>query len=303
VVRIAKFAIVLITAFLLITTIFVVSSSISTALGVSTPYLENNTLEVVPGNNYTFIINIQNGDSQDYYVNIAHKTSDRFGTLQGKKDIIRISNNTLFVSAKTYNTKNTFYISIPSNTSIGREYIVEYSVKPIAESNVSSTLVNTSVNRSLKIRVIEDKSQNNNTNQTNKWNSKIKYVGIGLLILILTAGLLFVSNRLWKVSKGVATEINNHSFSSTKSIGNTSTSKEKHTEYTIMQAVNTQEILTLLEKIDKEEYAVPEIKKIFKEKILEVTRNKISEKDIDNLSRARLIKELKKLHNKKRIKN
>ena len=243
------------------------------AFGVSTPYLENDTLKMEAGQTSVYTITVQNGDNQDYYVNISYSSTDNIANLR---------KTAYFIPSKTYN--NTFYfdISVPKNASKGQSYTLEYSAKPI--TNESSTLsVGLEIKRHITIEVIDENNittiSQMSSNQKQVAEKEIKETNIWKIIkncllaaIILTLVILII-NRIWKVSKGISSKL----------------STERITNYTISQAMNLKEVRTLLEKMSDDEFRLAEIRKLFKEKIFELTTHNIT-KDINNMSRKDLIR-------------
>jgi hypothetical protein len=254
------------------------------AFGVSTPYLENDTLSVASGHNYTYALTIQNGDIQDYYVDISYSSTDNIASLR---------KTSYFVPSNTYN--NTFYfdISIPKDAQIGQKYVLEYGAKPRMNESASLT-VGVEIKRHITIEVAskddnvavsliqepevkdikEISSNDDNMSKNSSWPRVWRYA----LILIILALAVLITNRLWRLSKGISSKFNN----------------EKVTTYTISQAINLKEVQELLEKISDEEFKLQEIKNLFKEKISELTTHNLN-KEIKSMSRKDVIKAIDKI--------
>jgi hypothetical protein len=256
---------VVLVLFLLIITL----ANMVNAFGVSTPYLENNTLKVLPGQNYTYTITLQNGDEQGYYVDIIYSSTD---------NIANLVTGEYYTPAKTYNNTFEFNILIPSSAKSGDRYVLEYSAKPRVDNNGTVPL-GIEIKRSIDILVTDDKNTNiqpiispkgtlRHVDYGNIFQSAWKYL-VFAVVLILA---IFISLRLWKLSKGLSLRLNN-----------------KHkSNYTISQAISLAEIRTLLQKISDEEYELPEIRKIFKNKLSELTNNEIVE-EISRINRREAI--------------
>ena len=94
---------------------------LTSAFGISTPYLEGETLKVSAGENYVYPITIQNSDTQDYYVDITYNST---------KNVTTLNNQTYFIPSNTYNSTINFNIVIPKQAIDGETYILEYIARP-----------------------------------------------------------------------------------------------------------------------------------------------------------------------------
>jgi len=244
------------------------------AFGISTPYLENNTLKVNPGQNYTYTITIQNGDNQDYYVDISYSSTDNIANLR---------KTAYFISINTFN--NTFYfdIIVPKDALKGQEYVLEYSAKPRVNENISLAL-GLEIKRQITIEVIDEKNitaasliQKPAINKNSKFEIG-QTVGKYIMIIIIIALIVLIVNRVWRLSRRLSSKL----------------SSERTTNYTISQAMNMKEVQDLLEKLSDEEFRLPEIRNLFKEKISELTTHNLT-KDIESMSRKDVIRTINKI--------
>jgi|GEM_PF-2278497 hypothetical protein len=253
--------------------LLVISINFGYAFGISTPYLENNTLKVASGNNYTYMLNVQNGDAENYYVDISYSSTN---------NVVTLRQTTSFVPSNTYNGTFYFDINIPKDAKIGEKYTLEYDAKPRTENN--SNITNLEIQRQITILVIEETSKKTVENKNIGHN-----FGTFILILVILTLIALITSRLWRLSQNTSERIIEKTNNKT-----TEEYNEKATNYTISQAINLKEVQILLEKISDEEFRLPEIKKLFKEKILEFTTNPLV-KDINSVSRKELIRLIEKI--------
>jgi len=239
------------------------------AFGISTPYLENNTLKVLPGQNYTYTLTLQNGDEEDYYVDIIYSSTN---------NVANMISETYYTPAKTYNNTFNFNINIPSNAKIGEKYVLEYSAKPRTSGNGTVTL-GVEIKRSVNILVTDEKNTNVEpivspleTLKQVKYNKIFLGAWKYILLILILALVFFLIVRLWKLSRGISLKLN----------------RKLQTDHTISQAISLVEVKILLQKISDEEFELPEIRKLFKSKLSELTNNEIVE-EIPHISRREAI--------------
>ena len=256
--------------------IAILSITFSHAFGISTPYLENDTLKVNAGLNYEYSLVIQNGDDKGYYVDINYSSTD---------NVANLKNITYFVPSNTYNSTFYFDIAIPKDAPIGKTYTLEYTAKPRLNETAPITL-GVEIKRTLKIIVSDENNtaavnvlqkystETNNKKPASIWSTIEKYFIVIIILLLLTA----IINRVWRLSKGMSSKLSN----------------ERVTDYTISQAINLAEVKTLLEKMSDDEFKLQEIRNIFKDKISELTTHNLS-KDIKEMSRKDVIKAIDKI--------
>jgi hypothetical protein len=262
-----KRGVIVVVLFLIIITL----AGTAEAFGVSTPYLENNTLKVLPGQNYTYSLTLQNGDTEDYYVDIIYSSTE---------NIVNMISGTYYTPAKTYNNTFDFNIKIPADAKVGERYILEYSAKPRTNNSGAVTL-GVEIKRSISILVTNEKDANiqpsisppeilkqTKYSNNNIFQSTWKY----LVLIIISILTLFVIVGLWKLSRRMSLKLN----------------RKRQTNYTISQAISLAEVKVLLQKISDEEYELPEIRNIFKNKLAELTNNEIVD-EIPRLNRREAI--------------
>lgn len=264
--------------------LFGTSIQLANAFGISTPYLENNVLRVNPGKTYAYVVTLQNGDEEDYYVDIEYGSTNNIVGL-GKNNIVSgtrgndtITNNTFFVKNETYNTAVTFTITIPPTTKIGEKYILTYSAKPRVSGSGTVTM-GVKIERYLNIIVvdenaidvpeyvetptIQESTLNNNTghNKIIEISAGLRKTGKYILLIILIGLLVLIFTRLWSLSKWVSSRLH----------------IDLKSNYTISEASSLEELYALLKRLSEEEFEVPEIKQIFRNKISELTKGELSE--------------------------
>ncbi|MGV8171363.1 MAG: hypothetical protein ACP5OA_01585 [Candidatus Woesearchaeota archaeon] len=256
------------------------------AFGISTPYLTSETLNVNPGKTYEYSITLQNGESQDYYVDINYSSTE---------NIARLENTTYYVPANTYNTTVTFIIKTLEGVRNGETYFLEYSARPKVNGS-SGVTMGIEIKRGITILVtdgtstiseqtiIETLEEVPESVQETVWKNTwghVLYVWRYVLLLlsfILTVAIII---RLWKLAKGVSSKIGIDT-------------DNKHEKYTISEAVSLEDVEKILQKMSDEEFSLEEIKNIFKIKLSELTTNATLQ-NIDGLSRKDLIRTIDKI--------
>jgi hypothetical protein len=240
--------------------------------GISTQYIENDLIKLEPGQSYVYAITIQNAEEEDYIVNITYTST---------KDIAILRDRNKLIPTETFN--NTFYfdITIPRNSTVGEEYYLRYAVRPIINN---TTLIPSSmeIGRQINILVVDSngsgfsiKTEEDKTTIT-EYDSKIKellYYFAGILAIIL---FIIIVLRIWKLSTNISTRIN----------------PDKVTDYTISESKKLYDIIELLEKLSDEQFEIEEIRKLFVDKVLNVT--KVDVRHRQHISRKELLRTLKK---------
>lgn len=175
--------------------------------GLASDFLVNDILELAPGAEYDYYVNIQNGQMGSLFVNLS-VTSDN--------DIVRLnSSQSVFeIPERTYDLQIPLHISVPWYASEGKTFDVSYVAKPVtASGGLSFTVV---LSRGFKVKVSKNgfvargvlahqKSLSEVTsNSVKKLNENKFEIGGGLLV-ILAAGLLFA--LVWKRSGYISDKI------------------------------------------------------------------------------------------------
>jgi hypothetical protein len=242
------------------------------AFAVSTPYMEDNTLKLRPGEEYTYVFTVQNGEDRDYYAIIEYNST---GNIAEMRETSRM------IPKQTYDTRFEVFIKVPIDAQQGEKYSITYSARPrINESG--TVLMGVEIRRGITVEVSGEKSDipvPTDTHSIDKPKNNSGTVLAAVIILIAIAMMLLM---VWNVSKKIASKISQNT-------------QNKKTDYTISQAMSLEDVKTLLKKISDEEYEFPEIKNIFKEKLTEFSSRRVA-KDIDRMTRTELIKEIDKVN-------
>lgn len=262
--------------------LFFASSISSYAFGVSTPYIENDTLELYPGEEYNYSFNIQNSEDQEYFVVINYNSTD---------NIAFMPNTQGYIPPKSYNSSFSIFLKIPKDASEGQNYSIVYSVKPkINESG--AVIMGIELQRNFKVKVKSQPLEVSNT-EINNESSLIKklfkeyneYLKLSLNVLIIIFALIIASALVWKTSSRVVSKL-----------------KSKRRSYTINEAANIGEIIYLLKKMKNEEFELSDIKDMLREKIskfgLEITGRAVHE-----MNRKEFIHILRKFEKNKKLVN
>ncbi|MGV8141365.1 MAG: hypothetical protein ACP5NW_02905 [Candidatus Woesearchaeota archaeon] len=245
--------------------------SAALAFGIATPYIEDNTLKLRPGEEYIYRFAVQNGEDKDYHVTIAYNVTEGIvGMMETYKVIPR----------QTYDNTFEMLITVPRDAPQGKRYYITYSARPEVNDS-GSVIMGVEIVRSLIIEVkgdevpvtAEDTSVQEASKTTYQEDTTKKYLMVVLIIIISIMVLMMIG----KTSRSIALKV----------------SSKKDTDYTISQAMSLEDVKGLLKKMSDEEYAFPEIKKIFREKLSELS-SKRTAKHIDDMSRKELIEAIEK---------
>jgi len=240
--------------------------------GISTQYIENDLIKLEPGQSYVYAITIQNAEEEDYNINITYTSTKNIAILRDRDKLI---------PTETFNNKFYFDITIPRNSAVGEEYYLRYAVRPIT-NDTTSIPSSTEISRQINILVVDSngsgfsiKTEEDKTTII-EYDSKIKellYYFAGILAIIL---FIIIVLRIWKLSTNISTRIN----------------PDKVTNYTISESKKVYDIIELLEKLSDEQFEVEEIRKLFVDKVLNVT--KVDVRHRQHISRKELLRTLKK---------
>ncbi len=175
--------------------------------GLASDFLANDILELAPGAEYDYYINLQNGQSGSLFVNITVTSDNNIARLN--------STNSVFeVPEKTYDVQIPLHISIPWYASEGKIFDVSYIAKPVtASGGLSFTVV---LSRGFKVKVAKSgfvargvlahqKSLSDVTSNSVKKLNENKFELGGGLVAILAAGLLFA--LVWKRSGDISNKL------------------------------------------------------------------------------------------------
>ncbi|MBI2141147.1 hypothetical protein HYU16_01865 [Candidatus Woesearchaeota archaeon] len=123
------------------------------ALGVSSPFLEKNTMELAEdGGSAMFTITLQNVDEEDVPVKVDVSSNGDIARIVDPKDVY-------ILPAGSVDTKVTINITVPDSARVGDVYEVRYSVKPLTSEpgGIVSLLPGVSLKFKVKIEKNSDK--------------------------------------------------------------------------------------------------------------------------------------------------
>jgi hypothetical protein len=254
--------------FLLLIMLVMISTTRVKAFGLSTPYIKDEVLNVNPGKTYEYGITLQNSDEQGYYVDITYSSTGEVASLKSTE---------YYVPSDTYNTTFYFELKIPEDARIGETYTLAYAAKPRVSGN-GTVAMGVEIRRGITIIVTDEKANvvvqtKGEESEQIVSNSHIKSLGKYTLLMLTLILTVLIVQRLWRLSRRVSSKI----------------SGGRQIKYTISEAMNLDEVKTLLHNISDEEFEVSEIKNIFKDKLSELTTNDISHKMLD-MSRRDVIR-------------
>ncbi|MBW2991009.1 hypothetical protein KY348_04870 [Candidatus Woesearchaeota archaeon] len=115
------------------------------AFGVGYQYMEDNTLELYPGQNYMFKLEVQNKDGPNITAQIILNST--IATLAGDSE--------LYVPSNSFDKHVFFNITVPENAEIGEIYTIKYSVTPMRDEQGQIPLA-ARFKRDFKVKVIEE---------------------------------------------------------------------------------------------------------------------------------------------------
>jgi hypothetical protein len=126
--------------------IFLIAALNVQAIGVSTPYLENNILLLPQGTSTLFSITLQNTGTEDIAVKVDYASDN---------NIASMTNNQTFYNLKAGSVDNqiTFNITAPKNARAGSIYELKYSVSPIKADAGGTISFVPGISRSIKIQI------------------------------------------------------------------------------------------------------------------------------------------------------
>lgn len=137
-------------AFALISAIaLLVMASGATAIGVSTPFLEKNVLQLAEGHSTQFTITLQNVEESEVTARLDYSSDDNVANIPGYKQLY-------VLPAKSVDTKATFNITAPEKAKIGEVYEVRFTVSP-AQAQAGGTIALVGgISKSFKVEIIRD---------------------------------------------------------------------------------------------------------------------------------------------------
>ncbi len=121
----------------------------ATALAVSTPFLENNVLQLPEGKSTQFTIVLQNADETDIQANVGYSSDSNIaGVIDYKESYL--------LRTKSADTKLTFNITAPQNAQIGDVYEVRFTVSPAQAREGGTIAVLAGISRNFNVLIIRD---------------------------------------------------------------------------------------------------------------------------------------------------
>ena len=245
---------------MLIISISIFSAMFAYSFGLGTPYLDNNTLRLEPGQSYNYVLNIQNGDDIEFDVDFNYSSDG---------DIARLVSLDRHILPRTYDNKAVIEIKIPDDAAIGTLYSLAYSAKPII-NQTGQVMMTVEIKRSLSILVVDKNGQGRKSSfidNAQAWlsglyenNTQAIHYALIVIIIIL---LYFISKRLWTISKNVSKGL---------------TKVDLIAQMPISEAHTIEDVSRLLELIPEEQFDMPEIRKIFSEKLTNLNEGYIGKK-------------------------
>jgi len=117
------------------------------AIGISSPYLENNTIKLIRGESVIYSINLQNPEDVDIDVKIDYNS-----------EITKIIDykEAYTLPAKTRNTKIAFNITAPEKAETGKVYTVSYSMKPLSIGGEGTLPMTTTISKKFNVEITKD---------------------------------------------------------------------------------------------------------------------------------------------------
>lgn len=191
--------------------------------GLSSDYLQDNTLSLAPGANYEYRINIQNPIDQPLFVNMILKDVGGIASFNRTSTVFEIP-------AKSYDTQIPLYISVPWYASEGTTYDISYTATPVEGPNGGIGFMVT-LSRAFSVKISKDGFISRGTRAEKKGISEITansvqtvyahkfQIGSAFLILI---AVLITASLLWRRSEIISNKI----LSQQKSSGTYSTLEE-----------------------------------------------------------------------------
>jgi hypothetical protein len=161
----------------------------SSAVGISYQYMENNTLDLYPGQEYHFKLVVQNKDPEPAMANITEESPL----------VEIIGDPILYIPAQNFDTYVVFNISIPHDARIGETHVIRYSVSPMEEGEGQVPL-SVRYSRDFNVRIVDapdaDFSPEVQLPVRTKTIKDMIYIPIILLVLLTT----LIGGLVWRKS-------------------------------------------------------------------------------------------------------
>ncbi len=121
----------------------------ATALAVSTPFLENNVLQLPEGKSTQFTIVLQNADENDVQAKLGYSSDSNIARIIDYKE-------SYILPAKSVDTKLTFNITAPENAEIGDVSEVRFTVSPAQAQEGGTIAMLVGISKNFKVIIIRD---------------------------------------------------------------------------------------------------------------------------------------------------
>ncbi|MBI2550474.1 hypothetical protein HYV83_04825 [Candidatus Woesearchaeota archaeon] len=147
------FSLLFVTLFVALAAIFALTATIEAyALGVSTPYIENNILGVTEGKSVMFTITLQNVEKEDMRARVDSSSDGNIASIIDHKDVY-------VLPAGSLDTKVTFNITAPEKAKIGDVYDFRFTVAPLQTQAGGLISVLPGISRSFKVVITRDSNK------------------------------------------------------------------------------------------------------------------------------------------------
>lgn len=119
----------------------------SYAIGISSPYLANNTIKLIKGQSTVYTITLQNPEDADIDVGVGY--SGKIAKIIDYKEIYTLP-------AGKIDTQISFFINASEEAKVGDIYTVSYSIKPLSVKGEGTLPISTVISKKFDVEVIKD---------------------------------------------------------------------------------------------------------------------------------------------------
>lgn len=116
-------------------------------VGISSPYLENDTIKLIKGQSTIYTINLQNPEDRDIDVKIDYNS--KIAKIIDYKEVYTLP-------AGKLDTEVSFFINASEETEIGGIYAVSYSMKPLTAGGEGTLPMTVGVNKHFNVEIIKN---------------------------------------------------------------------------------------------------------------------------------------------------
>lgn len=250
---------------LLLVSILIAAKPVS-SFGISTPYLENDTLKLEPGQSYVYSVNVQNGDDWGFYVDFNYSCEGNVASLRQRDN---------YIENKSYNNEYVFDIQVPASAIPGEGYRLEFWARPVI-NQTGQVPMTIEIKRFLVIDVVDSNGQGYRAGFADTFKSILKsaaslnnYVTPILLIAAVIACVI-----LWRRSKMLVQKI---------------APQNAVAKFPISDAKSLEEVTYLLEILPDEQFRVKGIRNLFSAKLLELGERFLSDKVLQIGSKRKML--------------